>query len=127
MNVSNSKNERSLWIFARPTSLALTTGLSSTSTGKYHLCHWGILVTDTSVVDMKALLARVQGNSVAAGNVALGSLYELNRLEGNQNTVNSVRPFTVSALRAEWPSFFAEHIGMTGFCDDAILLEGLLF
>ena len=47
----------SVWLFTRP--LSYVTHFSSseaTSEGRDHLCHWGVLVTELTMVDISPIL-----------------------------------------------------------------------
>src|SRR5579859_1554237 len=51
MSDSEHHAERCVWIFARPLTVGgalLSPFLASTSDGNYPLCHWGVLVTESS-------------------------------------------------------------------------------
>ena len=105
----------SVWIFARPLSFARKfVPFQFTSNGKYHLCHWGVLVSSLPVEEMKNIL--VEGgktSTLQSFDYELGQMWELNRIERNTNTVNVTRPFKVSHIQADWRPFSAEYLGET--------------
>jgi hypothetical protein len=119
---------RSVWIFARPLSGASIfpgPATATSSQGKFHLCHWGILVTDLSIVDVKALTLRSKQGSGTTDNTPLGTLWELIRTLENQSTVNMSQPFRVSMLKEQWITFSAKHIGSTKLTDEQVQNEGI--
>jgi hypothetical protein len=78
----------SVWLFTRPLSFAmLLPPLASTSDGKAHLGHWGVLVNKMTLMDLQVILSR-QSNYGANDNTELGVMYELHRQENNINTVS---------------------------------------
>lgn len=114
----------SVWLLARPLSAAnLFPPFESTSNGKYHLCHWGVLITDISIPDMNVLLSRTKQDG-RRDTTKLGVLYELLRFEGNQNIVNIARPFTALTVREQWRTFSSVYIGKTKLTQEKIEQEG---
>ena len=109
---------RFVWIFARPLfrESIFSSFAGAKSNGKFHLCHWGVLVTP-SAMDVKELR---QGTDL---NTELGVMWEL--LPANhQNHVYKYQPFKASNLREEWRIFSAEYTGMTALMDEQIDQEG---
>jgi len=79
---------RSIWILARPRSLAFWfPPLVDTSDGNFHLCHWGVLVANSVAVEYSGTLYRV---GEWRNDDMLETLYELKRV-GNLNTINVSR------------------------------------
>lgn len=119
---------RSVWIFARPLSGASifpTPTTATSSHGKFHLCHWGILVTDLSIVDVKALTLRSKQGPSMTDDTPLGTMWELIRTLTNESTVNMSQPFEVSMLKEQWVTFSAKHIGSTRLTDDQVQNSGM--
>jgi hypothetical protein len=54
----------------------------------------------------------------------VGAMYELYREPRNLTNVKVTRPFTVSAMRAEWRTFAAEFVGETIMTHYGIELAG---
>src|SRR5271170_7337812 len=89
---------RRVWILARPLSLATWfPPFVETSNTKFHLCHWGVLITANTITitDVTATLRRECIASKTHG-MFLGPLYELKRI-GASNTVNKCASFGTSA------------------------------
>lgn len=125
-NVSTELMPQFVWLFARPLSLAnLFSPFELTSQGRYHLCHWGVLVSHRSVTEAKELLIRSgsEKNPDVVDSV-LGIMWELNRMENDTNTVNTIRPFTVATVKDQWTIFSAEYLGETVMDYAQIQTEG---
>lgn len=115
----------SVWLFTRPLSGAL--GFSSfadTSEGKEYLRHWGVLVSEMTIVDAKAILARSPRYSLS-DNMELGTMYELFREKKNLNNVRIHRPFNFPIIREQWRRFATEYVGETEKTHETIELEGI--
>jgi hypothetical protein len=121
---------RSVWIFARPLSVAKLFSLFEyVSYGKFPLSHWGVLVTQRRVDDLKAVLVNGDtqrfGERSTADSDELGIVWELNRIEGDVNTVNVTRPFTFATLKFNWTRFSAMYLGSTEKDDIEIQSHGI--
>jgi hypothetical protein len=116
---------RNVWIFARPLSGTRWFPVTAkSSTGKFHLCHWGILVSEVTVMDVRAIsLGRMQ-NWTSTENVVLGTMYELERL-GDKNTVHISRSFGTLKMNEEWRTVSAEYVGDTAMSDVEISTHGM--
>jgi hypothetical protein len=114
----------SVWLFTRPLSYArFFPPLAQTSAGKDHLRHWGILVSDMTLLDAQVLLARATpygGND----STDLGVMYELFRDINNKNNVNITSPFRVLSIRKDWGMFSCQYIGQTDMTHARIKREG---
>src|SRR5438105_1676198 len=120
-----SRNAQSVWILARPLSAcSVFPPFEWTSRGKYPLCHWGVLVSPLSVVDVKALLYAMRQTRHTTEDSEIGIMWELEHHVGQLNTVNVTRPFTVSCARKFWNTFNAECVGGTTYNRTAIQAEG---
>jgi hypothetical protein len=117
---------RSVWLFARPLSWAdFIIALQWVSDGKYPLCHWGVLVTHLDITANDEFMRRTPHTS-GIDVLDLGTMYELQRNDINQNTVTVTSPFSTTSLQAEWRLFSAKYIGTTEITLDQIELEGTL-
>jgi hypothetical protein len=120
---------RSVWVFARPLSFARLFSLFEyASYGKFPLSHWGVLVTRRQMNDLKTVLVnggttRLQERAATDGD-ELGIMWELNRIEGDVNTVNVTRPFTLALLKSDWTRFSAMYLGSTDKYDIEIQNHG---
>jgi hypothetical protein len=113
----------SVWLFIRPLSWStIFPPLAVTSQDKHHLCHWGVLVTELSLVDAQALIQR---NTTIRGteNIALGKMYELMRDEYNRNNAHA-HGFDLMKLKDQWSTFSAQYIGLTDLNHQRIKNEG---
>ena len=128
MATTRLRIERSVWLFARPLSAAryISALERDVSEGKFHFCHWGVLTTELGV-DMINELIQDNRHYSSNSNVdsVLGVMYDLLRTEMG-NCPNVTKPFTLSMLEGQWPSFSAEHVGMTILFDSEIICHGIL-
>lgn len=122
-----SRSIRSVWLFARPLSLAnLFSPLGLTSAGKYHLCHWGVLVTPLSARELRSILIKLNklAEECPQFDGSMGTMWELNRVEGTVNTVNKTTSFSPSLVRKEWKLLSACSAGETTMTDEEIQVQG---
>jgi len=117
-----SHDERFIWIFTRP----LTIGpelflplIASSSRGRHALCHWGVLVTDTSrdLKDLRMIINDIQ-------DLELGTMWELLPTPTGHNQVHRNR-FNISMVSGEWRDFSVEYAGTTTLTDEQISNEGV--
>jgi hypothetical protein len=114
----------SVWLFTRPLSYAsLFPPMELTSDGSDSLRHWGVVVTELTLIDVQVILQRTKGD-MEDDDTSLGTLYELRRDE-KVNNVNIVRPFKIATVRREWRAFSCQHIGQTKMTHDMIEHEGI--
>jgi hypothetical protein len=114
----------SVWLFTRPLSYAMfLPPLASTSDGKDHLRHWGVLVNQMTLMDLQVMLSR-QNSYGANDNTELGVMYELHRDESNMNTVSINREFGMNYVRNDWRMFSMQYVGTTARTHDFIKQEG---
>ena len=116
---------KNVWIFAKPLSGAsvIPTFITALiSRGKFPLCHWGVLITHLTSVDVERLEFRT--GELGQGDDSFGVLWELNRAPDDKNTVN-VQPFTLLTLKNQWIKFSAKYIGTTTMNHDEIQREGI--
>jgi hypothetical protein len=115
----------SVWIFTRPLSHARTfPSLIKTSNERHYLCHWGMLVSEMSLLDAKAILTRTR-EYCAIDNTELGTMYDLFRDDDDRNNVHICREFSVVNLRQEWKWFSAQYVGHTDMTADELKNEGI--
>jgi hypothetical protein len=115
----------SVWLFTRPLSYAsFFPPLAQTSSGKDHLRHWGVLVSEMTLIDAQVFLQRT---TAYGGNdtTDLGVMYELFRDGNNKNNVNITRPFRMASIRKDWGTFSCEYIGQTSMTHIQIKREGM--
>ena len=113
----------SVWLITRPISMeSRLSALGISSDGKAHLRHWGVLVSELTLLDIQVILqwTRYSGND----DTPLGTMYELCREEGRYTNVNIVRPFGMEIIRREWGSFSADFVGTTEMAYEDIKREG---
>jgi len=103
-------NEKSVWILARPVSGAnWFPMLAKSSAGKFHLCHWAVLVSNLLIEEIKDGFMRKRRSRFSNSKCNLGTLYELQRI-GDQNT--------------DWLTVSAEYVGMTPMTNHEISVQG---
>jgi len=121
--------KRNVWLFARPLSgygIFPASAMATTSHGHFYLCHWGVLVTPLSIVDIKAIVLRDgQRGWSQASDLELGIMWELHRLPDDKNTVNKTNPFQISTFKTQWPTCSGQYIGETSCTVAKIQLEGM--
>lgn len=102
-----------VWLFTRPLSYAtLFPPLAVISNGKEHFCHWGVLVSDMTLLDGQAILLRkieYGGND----KTDLGTMYDLFREKDGHINVNINRPFTMAIIKREWRWLSVQYVGET--------------
>jgi len=113
-------SRRTVWLLARPLSYSQwLPPLADTSEGKYHLCHWAILVSE--LYDEELLRASVS----LPEHICLGDLYELARF-GDKNTMHLSTGFNVARFRADWSKVSLQQVGFTTMTDHQVSEEGLI-
>ena len=123
--------ERSVWILARELSFAtLFPALTDTSDGKFHLCHWGVLVTSRELSEADIIqawndrMAQTVADESKNSKAVLGVLYELDRV-GSRSTVNVISAFGRKNLHSGFSSLAVEFIGTPTLSDQDIENEGM--
>jgi hypothetical protein len=106
-----------VWLFTRPLSFFSPFGIASD--GKPALRHWGVLVSELTLLDVQVIMQRTRADA----ETSLGTMYELFREEG-YNNVNIIRPFGIATIRREWRAFSAEYIDTTEMTFETIDVEG---
>lgn len=105
--------------------MALETKFSAlgiSSDEKAFLRHWGVLVSDLTLLDAQVVLQRTR--SLEPTDTALGALYELCVENGKYTNVNIIRPLGMATIRKDWGAFSVEFIGTTEWSHDDIKNEG---
>ena len=98
--------------------------MAATSHGYFHLCHWGVLITPLSIVDIKAIALRDGRGWSDSSDLELGIMWELHRLPDGKNTVNKTNPFCLSTFKTQWPTCSGQFMGVTSDTIEEIQLEG---
>jgi hypothetical protein len=112
-------------LFTRPLSYAmLLPSVASSSDGKDHLRHWGVLVSDMTLLDLEVLLSRTRELG-AKDNTVFGTMYELYRMPDDKNTVSINTEFSMESLRNDWPMFAMAFVGKTTLSHTQIKDEGI--
>ena len=129
---------REVWLFTRPLKVAVgVSSLESTSNPERpYLRHWGILVTEMTLPEMRFIIqtanpATYHESMIAAlykiesfENMTLGIMYELQRKE-KVNDCLIDENFTMDKVREKWGNTFAaQHVGDTLMTHEEIREEG---
>lgn len=115
-----------VWLFTRPLTYAMfSPPIAASSEGMDHLRHWGVLVNEMSMTDLKVILSRKMGYR-ANDNTELGTMYELFQGQESTNEVNINRKFGMNSVRKEWRMFSIYYVGKTVMRDNEIKQEGIL-
>ena len=114
----------SIWLITRSLYYAKDfPPLEFTSNGRDHLRHWGVIVSELSIIDIQVIMQRSRGNW-GTELTSLGTLYELFRDGSQQNTVNVIRPFHMGMIREDWRGFSSQYIGLSDMTHEMIEQEG---
>jgi hypothetical protein len=92
----------------------------TSNTNRLYLRHWGVLVSELSVVDIQVILHSM--NSINSGEV-IGTVYQLMQY-ANQPEVFVDHETTVEMLKTEWKLIHLEYVGTTLFTHEMIMQEG---
>jgi hypothetical protein len=98
--------------------------VAASSEGIHQLRHWGILVNEMTLTDLKVILSRTMGY-IANDNTELGTMYELFQGEQRRNKVSITQKFGVNSVRKEWRMFSIQYVGKTGMTHDEIKTKGV--
>lgn len=114
---------RTVWLFARPLRSSFFDWLSR---GDLVLCHWGLLLSDISIVDLKISLQSPQRarQPQKKSELMLGRMYELGRMSDGKIAVVSSQVRWPN-LTDDWPSFAYQIVSTTGLLDDEIESLGM--
>ena len=100
--IIQTNRRRDVWIFARPTSHALKiTSVAGGSQRRFHLCHWGVLVTELSMGNFNRLTRAEE--SLFSQIIRLGEMFELFQNTEGLNTLCVTNPFLTTHLLRDWP------------------------
>jgi len=114
---------RQVWLCTRPLfhdSMILPSEM--TSDGRPYLRHWGVLVTELTIIDTKVILQST--TFMTSKDLRLGTMYELQTYNGEPNIFVDDE-FSVERVRRHWGSFDAYHIGTTELPDETIKENGI--
>jgi hypothetical protein len=116
--------EQTVSLLTRPLSYAtFLPSIASSSDGKDHLRHWGVLVSDMTLLDLKVFFSRTRAPD--NNHMVFGRMYELYRLPDDKNTVNIDTNFGLDSLRKDWPMFAMAYAGKTTLSHTQIKAEGI--
>jgi hypothetical protein len=118
-----------VWMIGRP--LDFPSCISFVSRGKLPFCHWGVLVSEMSQLELEAEWCKTQ-TSEPSGRALMkavwGNMYELYRdPQTNLNKPNVVTDFGPSSLVAEWTYSVKIYVGTTLFEPSLIYGIGITF
>ena len=114
----------SVWLFSRPLTYAMfSPPIAASSEGIYHLSHWGVLVSEMSMIDLTVILSRTMRNN-GNENTEFGIMYELHQGENHVNNI-SIHNFGMKSIRNEWRMFSMQYVDNTTMTHDAIKQEGI--
>ena len=120
-----SVKDWSVWLFTRPLTYAIFSPPVAASSERVHqLRHWGILVNEMTLTDLKVILSRTMGY-IANDNTELGTMFELFQGEQCRNKVSITQKFGMNSVRKEWRMFSMQYVGKTGMTYDEIKKEGI--
>ena len=122
MSDSEHHAERYVWIFARPLTIGgalLSPLLASTSEGNYLLCHWGVLVTESSSTFHDVNLEAQD----SIEREPLTASWELTPLENGANQV-TFQEFSQSNAPERLKQCTREYMGPTRLTNQRISDEG---
>lgn len=110
-------NTRSVWLLARPVPI-LPPGIIG-------LCHWGVLVTELSSVDITVFMSSTRLGGSGVSDTVLGVLCDL-RTEGSLTRVRVqiTNPFLLSSAKV-WKRGVVHFIGTTTLSDEQIRTIGV--
>ena len=117
---------RSVWILAKPLSYALRIRpFAYSSKGKYHLNHWGVLVTHLPDNELRPILSSDSEQLSRNPETALGFLLELHQDENGMIIIDTTNPLLPKNLR-DRPMVSASVVGETSRSNEEIETRGLL-
>ena len=115
--------KRSVYVVARPISLLGLIPIVGTALGgNFSFCHWGMLVSEWSTVDLQAMVLRSTG--VHGEDVALGILFELLPLENNFTSFRITEPFGALIIQKEWRPTLVAYAGTTTLRNEELQAVG---
>ena len=116
----------SVWLFTRPLTYAMfSPPVAASSEGVHQLRHWGVLVNEMSMTDLKVVLSRTMGY-IVNDDTELGIMYELFQGEQSRNKVSIKHKFGMNSVRKEWRLFSIQYVGKTRMTHDEIKKEGII-
>jgi len=112
---------RSVFVLARPLTIADKLRMSFVSDGKFPLCHWAMLVSRSKEGGMMDKLETVRRGGHGG---QLGTLFELVRNKSD-NTAHMNQYFGPAQLNSDWRYLSIAYIGVTGLSDEIIEDHGI--
>lgn len=114
-----------VWLFTRPLSYAsLFPAFEFTSQGRDQFRHWGVLVSELTLLDAQIILLRNPQHWDTEYDSPLGTMYDLFRDEDSQNNVHITRPFEVATIQRDWRAVSVQYVGETNMTFEMIDKEG---
>jgi len=110
-------------LFTRLSYAKLFPSAAASSEGKDYLCHWGVVISDMSLIDPEVILSQMRDFSVN-DNTMWGTILELFCDEYNKNNDNINTNCGMKTLREELP-MFSMYGGKTSMTDDQITHQGI--
>jgi hypothetical protein len=109
---------RSVWIVARPYFFFPPLNLPH-----FAFYHWGVLVTELTVIDVQSLLCPLESIPELEDSV-LGTLFEGDLTAERRLKLVCTHAFKLSTFNTKWKDPLIYHVGMTGLSDNEIYNEG---
>jgi hypothetical protein len=117
----------SVWLFTRPIDAAMSFDSTAVfSNGKIYLCHWGVLVNEMGMVDVKVIVSRVRKYG-ANDNTDLGIMYEIHRGEDNKHDLAINQKIGINSIKEKWPMFSIQYVGESTMTHDIIKEIGVIY
>jgi hypothetical protein len=114
-----------VFVLTKPLNIAMLLSPLGKASATDCLRHWGVLVTEMSLIDAQAILAR--NRSYCGGDYTeLGTMYELFQDEEGHNNVNIRCDFGLATIRKEWRGLTIHYIGQTEMSFEMIKQEGCI-
>ena len=112
---------RHVWLCTRPLGYGLPAMEVTSDPSRLYLRHWGVLVSELSVVDIQVIVHSI--SSINSGEV-IGTVYHLMQY-ANQPEVFVDNQTTVEMLRTDWKLIHLEYVGETLLTHEMIMQEGI--
>jgi hypothetical protein len=120
---SSVEMPRHVWLCTRPLAYDIP-GMDITSNPtRPYLRHWGVLVSELSVVDVRVLIQSI--NSPNAAREVIGTIYQLMQYNDRPDIFVDSKT-TLQMIQTEWKSIHLEYVGETLSTHDMIIQEGTL-
>jgi len=123
---SNHRQVYNVFLLARPPKQVRQIYSSKLCDDKYHLLHWGVLITKLPQSDIEMYLDN-DNPFTHKIDVALGTLYELSRSPDDEITVDFTPSITPAELCEDWFPRSAKFLGTTRSSHEQICIIGTNF